>query len=174
MERRTIQTKRKKKVMAGLKRTNSSRSTELGHWDRLRPGTLGCSAAMLEILFKQQNTGELYRIRGNWVHCSWDKLWTGRCKKLKKWKEKPNCYFWRAGRKNKVSGAGVKARCCACPLTSIPPRGWANHLSHFTLTPYKEPAHPILEDKGICHLFSLSPAVAGVPIKPCLNFSSGL
>ena len=29
--------------------------------------------------------------------------------------------------KNRVSGA--KARYCTCPLHSIPPEGWANHLS---------------------------------------------
>ena len=42
-------------------------------------------------------------------------------------------------------------------------------------TPYKETAPPAPGvSKGTCYLFSLPPAAAGVPIKPCLNFLSGL
>ena len=49
-----------------------------------------------------------------------------------------------------------------------------SHLSRPTPRPipYKELVRlPAPRDsKDICHLFSLSPAVAGTPVKPCLNF----
>ena len=64
-------------------------------------------------------------------------------------------------------------------------KGWSDHLSYPssptpghtpTLTPYKEPAHHPRQgvSKGNCYLFSLTPAAAGAPVKPCLNFLPGL
>ena len=70
--------------MTVQKRTSCSRSTELEHWDRLGPGTLGYSAAMLEILFEPQNTEEMYRIRGNWVHVQLGQIMDKKIKKKKK------------------------------------------------------------------------------------------
>ena len=74
---------------------------------------------------------------------------------------------------------GAKAGYCACPLYSTPPKGWAKHLSHPsgqtpghtpTLTPYRnELVPPWGACKGACYLFSLPPAVAGAPVKPCLK-----
>ena len=66
----------------------------------------------------------------------------------------PNCQFWEAGSKNRLSGS--KAEYCTCPLHSISPKGWANHLSHPasptpgctpTLTLCKEQARPSLGNK---------------------------
>ena len=87
--------------MAVQKRTSCSRSTELEHWDRLGPGTLGYSAAMLEILFEPQNTEELYRIRGNWVHVQLGQIIGKKMQKDQEKKEKPSCHFWMAGRKTR-------------------------------------------------------------------------
>lgn len=68
-----------------------------------------------------------------------------------------------------------------CPLPSTPPEKWANHLSHRSNstsghTPYKEQAcHPFRErmNKGTSYLFSCLSAIAGAPMKLCLNFLSG-
>ena len=69
-------------------------------------------------------------------------LWT-RYKKT----QKPNRHFWRSGGKRRVSG--TKAGYHTCPLHTIPPKIWADHLSQAsglthghtsTLTPFKEPA----------------------------------
>ena len=79
------------------------------------------------------------------MHAQLGQILDKRYKRLKK----PNCYFWKAGSKNRVLGA--RAGYCTCPLHSTLPKGWANHLSHAscpapghtpTLTPYKEPARP--------------------------------
>ena len=97
--------------------------------------------------------------------------------------QKPNCHFWRTGKKQ---GIGSKIRVlCMPPCTQYHPKGWANHLSHLsgqipgptsTLTLYKEPAPtpPKRESKGNCYLSLLPPAAAGAPRKPCQNFLSGL
>lgn len=47
-----------------------------------------------------------------------------------------------------------KPEYCACPLHTVPPKGWANYLSHssgltsgpLTLTSYKEPVHTHLRE----------------------------
>lgn len=96
----------------------------------------------------------------------WDKWWTKRYKKpkiqlpLQQFQEqKQDTYYtW--------------------PLHS------ADHLSHLsspthgsapTCTPSKGPAWPPQEaSKGTCHPLSFSHAPAEVPLKPCLNFFSGL
>ena len=72
---------------------------------------------------------------------------------------------------------------CTCPPALNTTRGWANHLSYPssltpghtpTLTPYKKRAHthPLGSKQGnlLCSL--LQPA--GAPVKPCVNFLSGL
>ena len=101
---------------------------------------------------------------------SWGKLWT-RYKKTKN----PTATS---------EELGAKAGYCTCPLYTAPPKGWAKHLSHSSgptpgpapvLTPCKEPACPHRPvSKGTCYLFSLPPASAGAPVKPCLNFLPGL
>ena len=105
--------------------------------------------------------------------CRWDKLWTTRYKKTKN----PTATS---------EEAGAKAGYCACPLLSTPPKGWADHLSHRscptpghtpTLTPCKELAHPTSGSEWPREpvTYSRSPtAAAGTPVKPCLNFLSGL
>ena len=97
--------------------------------------------------------------------------------------QKPNCHFWRTGKKQ---GVGSKIRVlCMPPCTQYHPKGCANHLSHLsgqipgptpTLTLYKEPApaSPQRESKGNCCLILVPPAAAGIPRKPCQNFLSGL
>ena len=76
--------------------------------------------------------------------------------------------------------SGTEAGYCAYSLHTAPPTGWADRLSHpsgltLTLTSYKGPASP---PQGVstrtCYMFSLPGAAAGAPVKPCLNFSSGL
>lgn len=77
---------------------------------------------------------------------------------------------------------GAKTAYCTCPLHILPPKRWANHPPAQppgpgpTLYPYKELALPWPGGarKANCYLFSLPPAAAGAPIKPCLNFLSGL
>ena len=80
---------------------------------------------------------------------------------------------------------GTEAEYCECPLLSTPPKGWANHPSNPsaptprhtpTPSPYREPACPPSwgASKGNFLLFLLPAARAGAPVKPCLNFLSGL
>ena len=94
---------------------------------------------------------------------------------------KPNCCFWTAG---------AKTGYWACPLYTTLPKRWAsdlNHLSSWTPWihpypyPYKEAAQPAPPPRPhtrkqaketVACSFSLS--ATGVPIKPCLNFLSGL
>ena len=83
-------------------------------------------------------------------------------------------------RKNWVSG--VKAGYRACPPALNTTKGWADHLSHpSSLTPGHTPPsssirnEPPSASEETCHLFSLPPAASsGAPIKPGLNFLSGL
>ena len=112
--------------------------------------------------------------------CSWDKFWTEDTKRPKN----PIATFEEPGAN--AGGSGARAGYYTCPLHTTPPKRWAKHLSHPsgpisghtpTLTPYKGQARPHLRErasKEIFCLFSLPPAVAGVPIKPHLNFLSGL
>ena len=58
------------------------------------------------------------------VHAQFEQILDKRCKKTKT----PNCYFWRAW--NKVRVSGEKVEYCTYPLHTTPPKGWANHLSH--------------------------------------------
>ena len=82
---------------------------------------------------------------------------------------------------------GAKAGYDAWPLHSVLPKGQADHLSQPCgltsghtppLTPYKAPTPPPPPaqrvSKGTCYFFLPPLAAAGAPIKPCLNFLSGL
>ena len=71
---------------------------------------------------------------------------------------------------------GAKAGCCPCPLHTPPPKGWANHLSHPSPPHIKGINSPPSSgsEQGNCYLLSLPPIATGAPIKPCLNFLSGL
>ena len=81
----------------------------------------------------------------------------------------------------------AKAGSCTWSLHPAPPRGWADHPSYTsgpthraapTLTPCKGPARTTpphqRASKGTCFLFSLTCAAARIPVKLCLNSSSGL
>ena len=67
----------------------------------------------------------------------------------------------------------AKAGCVACPLNTIPPKGWGDHLSHSSgptplptliLTPYKEPyKEPWGASKQVNLLLVFAlPSIAGV------------
>ena len=88
----------------------------------------------------------------NWLHAQLRQIWGNKIQKGQK-KQLPLLKSWEH---NQVLGA--KARYCASTLHQIPPKRWANHLSHpsglksgptLTLTPYKELAHPILEERAL-------------------------
>ena len=96
-----------------------------------------------------------------------------------------NCHLWRAWSKNWV--LEKKSGYCSCPLETTHLKGWADHLSYPSsltpghssiLTPYKEqvvPSWGVSEQGNLtCWLFSPSSAAVEAPIKPCLNFLSGL
>ena len=106
---------------------------------------------------------------------------------------KTRCWEHKQGVKSKNRASRAKAGCwkqkqgtAHAPLHIMPPNGWAKHLSHPssltprhnpTLIPCKEQACPQLREwgsKGNYCLFSLLPGAAGAPVKPCLNFLSGL
>ena len=59
------------------------------------------------------------------------------------------------------------------PKPPLWPDSWTHPYPHrvegTSLPPLREPA-----SKGNCYLFSLPPGAAGAPVKPCLNFLSGL
>ena len=146
---------------------------------------LGPSAALLQCLQLNSPLHELQNrkklgLKITVCLCSWGKLWSKDTKRPKK----PNCHFWRARSKNRELVA--KAGYCACPLHTTPPKGWTNDPSHPsgqtpgyipTLIPYKEQACPHFgkwASKGTCYLFLPPPATARAPVKPCLNFVSGL
>ena len=146
---------------------------QAGTWDPLLQ-----SLHLDKHLHQQQNTKKLWVTENNCVHMQLGQIKDNKIQK----DQKPSCHFWRAGSKNRVLGA--KAGNCACPLHTTLPNGWADHLSHSagptpgpapTLTPCKEPPRPPRRmSRGTCYLFSLPPAAAGTPIKPCLYFLSGL
>ena len=93
-------------------------------WD-LGPWTLYCSVCTWTNASSRNKIQRNYKgLKITACMHSWDKLWTRRYKKTKK----SQCHFWRAGSKNRVSGA--KAGYCPRPLHSTPPKGRANHLSH--------------------------------------------
>ena len=142
-------------------------------------GTLCCSACTWTIL-EQQNTKKLWGTKNRCVHAQLGQIMDNKIQK----DQKPNCHFWRARGKNRVSGAKAGYFFTTpCPLHTTP-KGGAKHLSHSscpipgytpTLTPYKEPAHPTSESKqGKLLLVFASAAAAGAPVKPCLHFLSGL
>ena len=104
-------------------------------------------------------------------------------KRYKKTKKTPTATSEELGAK---TGSGAKAGYCACPLNSTPPEGWAKHLSHPSgltpghtpaLTPEKEQACPpqgANEQGNLLLVLAPLPAAAEAPIKPCLNYLSGL
>ena len=168
---------------------------------------LGPFAGVLQCLYldtpllQQQNTKKLYGTKNNCVHVH---LWQILDPKDTKRPKIPTATFEEPSAKtgyqehkqgvdskNRVSRA--KAGCreqkqgtAHAPLHTMPPNGWAKHLSYPssltpghtpTLTPWKEQACPQLRErsrKGTYCLFSLLPGAAGAPVKPCLDFLSGL
>ena len=150
-------------------------------WDRPGPGTWdlllqwysACAWTNVSLSNKIKRNYKELKITA-YMH-RWGKFWITRYKKIKKTQNPTTT----------SEELGTKAECCECRLLSTPPKGWANHPSnpsaptprHIpTPSPYKEPACPPPRgvSKGNSHLFSLPAARAGAPIKPCLNFLSGL
>ena len=97
--------------------------------------------------------------------------------------KKPSCYFWRAWSKSR--GSGAKAGYCTGPCTQHHLSGGqttsATPLTQPWDTPYPHsiwrlsPPPPQESGKQGNQLFVLAPpTVAGAPVKPCLNFLSGL
>lgn len=102
---------------------------------------------------------------------SWSKFWTKKYKKTKN----PT-----ATSEEQKQGIGSKVGTAQAPH-STPPEGWGTNASHpFSQTPGHTYPHPIKATslsstqeqarETCCYLFSLPPAAAGAPIKPCLNF----
>ena len=145
MERRTIQPKGKKKKKLWQYR-NALAAAGAQSWNTETGWDLGPLATVLQCLKFSLNPKIQRNCTGLEVTecmCSQDKLLARKCKKIKKKKKSPAATSEWLGEKQ-----GVKARCFACPLNSIPPKEWANHLSHFILTPCQEPVHPILEEQA--------------------------
>ena len=141
---------------------------------------MGCFATVLQCLHLDSKIQRDYTgLKITVCMCSWGKLWTKRYKKTKE----PNWYFWRVGRRNRVLGA--KAGYCACLLHSTPPKRWVDHLSHPSSRPLNTslPSPYIrnqlspprgVSEQGKLLLCSLPAVSAGTPVRPCLNFLSGL
>ena len=151
---------------------------QAGTWDPLIQCCNTCTWTNVSLSNKIQRNYK--RLKIIVCMCSWGKLRTRRYKKTKK----PNCHFWRAGSKNRVSVA--KAGYWECPLHSTPPKGWTKLLSYpFSSTHRLTSTYPHSiqgtslppprgASKGNHYLFSLPPAAAGAPVKPSLNFWSGI
>ena len=135
---------------------------------------------------EQQNTKKLSGTKNKCMHRGLEQILDKRYRETKK----PNCHFWRAWNKNRVSG--TKTGCWEqkqgtehAPLNSIPPEGWANHLSHLpsqnpghtaTFTPYKEQAWPASERRQAREAVacSCSPCCSTGPNKPLLKEKNGV
>ena len=110
--------------------------------------------------------------------CSQGKLWTTRYKKTKK----TQLPLLRS--QEQKQGVGGKSRVLRTPPALSTTKGWTDHLSHPSAQPL-DTALPSLRTKnqllptsgseqGNLLLVLAPPAVAGAPVKPCLNFLSGL
>ena len=141
-------------------------------WGRLGPGNFGCSA------YTWTHLSSSNKIQRNWMRLSvtvctgrGDKFWTKNTKRAKN----STATFEKSR---------AKAGYCSCPLHTIPSKGWVDHLSpplawsldttQPSLQVRNELAIPSPREctsKGNWPLFSLPPAAAGAPLKPCLNLS---
>lgn len=110
-------------------------------WDRLGPGTLDCSAAMLALGHTPpQATKKLHETKIAACICICCRFWTKDTKRPKN----PTATSEEPEQKQ---GSGAKEGYCACPLHTPPPTGWAQHLSHACgpsphPDPREEGAHP--------------------------------
>lgn len=166
--------------------TQQLRVLHRSHRDGLGPGTLCCNpCTWTNVSSNNKIQRNLKGLKILLLACvTGANLWT-RYKKtkiqlplLKSWEQR---YGVRS--KSRVSG---KSRVLHMPLALSTTKGMPNHLSHSssltlghtpTLTPYKEPGSSSRSKgagKGTCYFFSIPPVSAGAPIKPCLNFLSGL
>ena len=120
-------------------------------------------------LLKQQNTNKLQGTKNNCVYAQLGQIMN----KIQK-DQKPNCHF----------ETEIKAGYCTCtPHEAWTARQWADHPSHScsltTNLPLPSPhlryqlTTPRRQSEPTCHLFSRPHAVARVPAKTCLDFSSG-
>ena len=125
-------------------------------------------------LLQQQNTKKLNGTKNNCVHGRLGQIMDN---KIQKDPKNPTAASEEAGAKP------------GCWVPRVPPalnttEGWADHLSppsgptpgHTpTLTLYKEPAHPASGSEQGDLLLVLAPSCCSRgPVKPCLNFLSGL
>ena len=142
--------------------------------ESLGPGTHCCSACSWTNIFFSDKIQRNYKgLKITAYMHSWGKLWT--------------ISFWRARSKteSKTKVSEAKAGYCECLLQSTQWTGWADHLSHPscpnsghspTLTPWKQPACPLLGSKqGNCYLFSLTPCCSNKALPeflvwPLVNF----
>ena len=143
---------------------------QTGTWDPLLQCCNACTWTHLSLSNKIQRNYMGQKITAC-MH-SWGKFWT----KDKKRPKNPTANF---------EEPGAKTVYFVCPLHIPPTREWAKHLSQPsgptprhtpTLTLYKERARPPSGSGKLGHrlLVLAPPAAAGAPIKPCLNFLSGL
>ena len=111
-------------------------------WDRLGPSTwdpLGQWLQSLHLdkhLLKQQNTKKWKGTKNNCVGANYGQEDTKKKKKNPKTKKshlKPNCHFWKAKSKSKISEA--KAGYHSCHLHTTLPKGWAECTSGQTTRP---------------------------------------
>ena len=127
-----------------------------------------------------------YNIQRNYMglenNCIQEQLGQIQDQKIQKDKIKMNCYFWRARSQKLGAKAGQVLRMPTVPTSR---RGgettWAICPARPLGAPLPSPHTKSELDpfqgagKGTCYLFSLPPAAGpGAPVKPCLNFLSGL
>ena len=159
--------------------TSLSKAGRLGYWEPYY-GTwdplLQC-LLLSKPLLQQQNTKKPHGTKNNCMPVQLGQILDKRHKKTKT----PYFHFWRT--KSKTWMLGAKARYCACPLHTASPKGCRKHLSHpsgqtpehtHTLNPLRNKLTAPSGSSKQGKLFSLPAAAAGTPVKPCLNFLSGL
>ena len=151
-------------------------------WD-LQPGTFCCSACTWTNVSSSNKLQRNYKgLKKKLQACTAGANYEQQDTKRQKKKKKTQLPLLKS--REQKHGVGSKSRVLRMTPHSTQPKGWAKHLSHPfgptpghtpALPPHKEPARPPLgEQAGNCYLFLFPPATAGAPVKPCLNFLSGL
>ena len=132
------------------------------YWDRLGPEIFCCSACTWTDISWSHGIQRNYKgLKITLFLCSWGKLWTTGCKKT----QNPAATS---------EDLGTKAGYCACALHTAPPIS----PTHTYLHPIWETSLPLpppqAAGKGNCWPVFAPASAAGAPVKPCLNFFSGL
>ena len=86
--------------------------------------------------------------------------------------QKPNCHFRRAGSKSRVLHMRPAHTTTKGVGRPPKPRLWTHPYPHPIEGASSPP--PRGASKGTCYLLSLPHTAAGAPVKPCLNFLSGI